>query len=89
MVSCIEIFKLTCDNHIPVNPATKKKKINDIEAYKAASTFRAPFNKLNVQLTTFIVAGSEIIIVSVLYSALLRWSNPIKYIWCPQTKNPI
>jgi hypothetical protein len=88
-VSCIDIFKLTWDNHIPVNPATKKKKIKEIDAYRAASTFKAPFNKLNVQFTTLIVAGSEIIIVIVLYKARLLWSSPIKYMWCPQTRKPI
>lgn len=70
-MSCIDIFKLTCDSHIPVNPATKKKNIKEIEAYKAASTFKAPFSRLKVQLTTLIVAGREIIIVIVLYKARL------------------
>lgn len=62
----MEISKLTCDNHIPVNPATKKKKIKEITPAVTGSIRKAPFIRLNVQLTTLIVAGSEIIIVNVL-----------------------
>jgi len=65
------MFKLTCDNHIPVTPATKKNIIKDKTAKKTMSIFRAPFTKVKVQLTTLIVAGIEIIIVTVLYKALL------------------
>jgi len=65
-VSCIEIFKLTCDSHIPVTPATKKNKIKDRTAKKTISTFKAPLTSVKVQLTTLIVAGIEIIIVTVL-----------------------
>jgi len=63
--------KLTCESHIPVKPATKKNKIKDITAKKTKSFFKAPFNKVKVQFTTFMVAGIEIIIVIVLYKALL------------------
>jgi hypothetical protein len=54
-----------------VKPATKKNSIKEITAKKIKSFFKAPFNKVNVQLTTLIVAGSEIIMVTVLYRALL------------------
>jgi hypothetical protein len=60
------MFKLTCDNHIPVTPATKNKKINDTTAIKTISTFKAPLTSVNVQFTNLIVAGIEIIIVTVL-----------------------
>ena len=70
-MSCIETFKLTCDNHIPVKPATKNKNKNEIENINGKSTFKAPFNKDKVQFTTLIVAGIEIIIVIVLYIVLL------------------
>lgn len=70
-VSCIEIFKLTCDNHIPVTPATKNKKIKETTPIKTMSTFKAPLTNVKVQLTTLIVAGIEIIMVTVLYKALL------------------
>jgi hypothetical protein len=65
------MFKLTCDNHIPVKPATKKKKINDITPYKIKLFLIIPFKSVNVQFTTFIVAGKDIIIVIVLYKDLL------------------
>ncbi|MCB1712104.1 MAG: hypothetical protein KDH96_06415 [Candidatus Riesia sp.] len=55
-----------------MNPATKKNNIKEIIDNKTKSVCSAPFNKVNVQLTTFMVAGIEIIIVIVLYSALLR-----------------
>jgi len=70
-VSCIETFKPTWDNHIPVKPPDKKNKINANANNKAASHFNAPFIKLKVQLTIFTVAGNEIITVIVLYNALL------------------
>jgi hypothetical protein len=54
-----------------VKPDTKKNNIYDMANNKAASTFRAPFTKVNVQLTTLIVAGREIVIVIVLYKVLL------------------
>ena len=41
----------------------------------------ALLTKVNVQLTSFIVAGKEIIIVTVLYMFLLRWSSPTRYMW--------
>ena len=65
------MFKLTCDNHMPVNPATKKNKINETIATSITSTFKALVTKVKVQFTTLIVAGNEIIIVIVLYSARL------------------
>jgi hypothetical protein len=65
------MFKLTCDNHIPVKPATKKNKIKETTDKKVKSFFKDPFTKVKVQLTTFIVAGIDIIIVTVLYKALL------------------
>lgn len=65
------MFRLTCDNHIPVKPATKKNKIKDTNAKKIISTFNAPFTNVNVQFTTLIVAGIDIIIVTVLYKARL------------------
>jgi hypothetical protein len=49
-----------------VKPATKKNKINDINDINIKSFFIAPFTKVNVQFTTFIVAGIDIIIVIVL-----------------------
>jgi hypothetical protein len=70
-VSCIDTFKPTWDNHIPVKPATKKKKIYETIHNKAASIFNAPFANVKVQFTTLIVAGKEIIIVIVLYIVLL------------------
>jgi hypothetical protein len=70
-VSCIETFKLTWDNHIPVKPPDKKNKIKANVNNKATSHFNAPFNKVIVQLTILIVAGKEIITVIVLYKALL------------------
>jgi len=39
---------------------------------KIKSLRKAPFTKVKVQLTTFMVAGIDIMIVIVLYSALLR-----------------
>jgi hypothetical protein len=60
------MLRLTCDNHIPVKPATKKNNMKDKRAKKTISTFNAPFTKVNVQLTTLMVAGIEIIIVTVL-----------------------
>jgi hypothetical protein len=65
------MFKLTWESHIPVTPATKNKKIKETTAINTISTFKAPFTKVKVQLTNFIVAGIEIIIVTVLYNALL------------------
>jgi hypothetical protein len=62
-----------------VNPATKNKRINEPDAKKIKSFLKLPFTKVNVQFTTLIVAGIEIIIVIVLYKALLLWSSPIKY----------
>jgi hypothetical protein len=56
----------------PLTQQIKKKSINAKANNKAASHFSAPFNKLNVQLTIFTVAGKEIITVIVLYNALLR-----------------
>jgi hypothetical protein len=53
------------------------------------SHFKAPFKNVKVQLTILIVAGSDIITVTVLYNALLLWSKPTKYIWWPHTKKPI
>jgi len=47
---------------------------------RGASIFNAPCANVNVQLTTLIVAGKEIVIVKVLYNALVRWSKPTKYI---------
>jgi len=70
-VSCIETFKLTCDNHIPVKPATKNNNKNDNENKNGKSIFKAPLTNDNVQFTTLIVAGIEIIIVIVLYIVLL------------------
>jgi len=60
------MFKLTWDSHIPITPATKNKKIKDTTPMNTISTFKAPLTKVNVQLTTLIVAGIEIIIVTVL-----------------------
>jgi hypothetical protein len=40
--------------------------MKDKRAKKTMSTFKAPFTKVKVQLTTLIVAGIEIIIVTVL-----------------------
>lgn len=85
----MEIFRLTWDNHIPVNPATKKNIMKEIVAKKIRSDLIAPLTSVNVQLTTLIVAGILIIIVIVLYRARLRWSKPIKYMWCPHTRNPM
>jgi hypothetical protein len=65
------MFKATCDNHIPVNPPTKKTNIYAIDHANTTSTFNAPFISVSVQFTTLIVAGKEIIIVIVLYSDLL------------------
>jgi len=65
------MFKLTWDNHIPVTPATKKKRIKDTIAKNTISTFNAPLTSVKVQFTTLIVAGIEIIIVTVLYKARL------------------
>jgi hypothetical protein len=65
------MLRLTCDNHIPVTPATKKNIMKDKTAKKTMSTFNAPLTKVKVQLTTLIVAGIDIIIVTVLYRALL------------------
>jgi hypothetical protein len=55
-----------------VNPATKNNKIKDAEAKKISPFLKLPLTSVNVQLTTLIVAGIEIIIVIVLYNALLR-----------------
>jgi hypothetical protein len=74
------MFKLTCESHIPVKPATKKKKIKEIQDSKAGLINKAPLTKLKVQFTTLIVAGRDIIIVIILYRDLLLWSRPIKYI---------
>jgi hypothetical protein len=65
------MFKLTCDNHIPVKPATKKKKINIIEKTKEMFSKILELTKVKTQLTTFIVAGNDINIVIVLYRDLL------------------
>jgi len=65
------MLRLTCDNHIPVTPATKNKNMNETTPIKTISTFKAPLTKVNVQFTTLIVAGIDIIIVTVLYKALL------------------
>jgi hypothetical protein len=65
------MFKLTCESHIPVNPATKKNAINDITDKNIRSFFKDPLIRVNVQLTTLMVAGIEIIIVMVLYNARL------------------
>jgi hypothetical protein len=81
--------KLTCDSHIPVRPATKKKKIKEVILYSIKLFRNIPFNNVYVQFTTFIVAGNDIMIVIVLYKDLLLWSSPTRYIWCPQTKKPI
>jgi hypothetical protein len=70
-LSCMDMFKLTCDNHIPVKPATRKNKINDMIPSRIRLFFIIPLTNVYVQLTTLIVAGSEIIIVIVLYSDLL------------------
>jgi len=70
-VSCIDIFKATCDNHIPVKPPIKKTNIYAIDQANTTSTFKAPLINVSVQLTTLIVAGNEIIIVIVLYNDLL------------------
>ena len=40
--------------------------LKDIREKRITSTFKAPFTKVKVQLTTFMVAGIEIIIVTVL-----------------------
>ena len=56
---------------MPVKPATKKKKIKKTIAKVVGSTRITPFMRLRVQLTTFIVAGRDIIIVNVLYKARL------------------
>jgi len=45
--------------------------MKDITDKKIRSFFNEPFINVNVQLTTLIVAGIEIIIVIVLYSARL------------------
>jgi len=65
------MFKATWDNHIPVKPPTKNTNIYAIDQANTTSNLRAPFINVNVQLTTFIVAGREIIIVIVLYNDLL------------------
>jgi hypothetical protein len=54
-----------------VTPATKNKNIKETTPIKTTSIFRAPFTSVKVQLTTLIVAGIEIIMVTVLYKALL------------------
>ena len=41
----------------------------------------ADVDNVRVQFTNFIVAGSEIIIVIVLYIFLLLWSRPTRYMW--------
>jgi len=67
----MDILRLTCDSHIPVNPATKKNKIKEITEKKIKSLRNEPLTKVKVQLTTLIVAGIDIIIVIVLYNARL------------------
>jgi hypothetical protein len=54
-----------------VKPPTKNTRIYAIDQAKTTSTFNAPLINVNVQLTTLIVAGKEIIIVIVLYKDLL------------------
>lgn len=83
------MFRPTCDNHIPVRPPDKKKKKKATNHKKGRRTIRNPFSTVRVQLTTLTIAGREIITVIVLYIDLARWSRPTRYIWWPQTRNPM
>ncbi len=88
-VSCKATSKPICALNIPLRPPNVKKYVNDRTNNSDTSNCGAEFSSVTHQCRTFVLAGTEIITVIVLYRVRVVFARPTIYIWCPHTANDI
>ena len=80
--------KLTKQTHVLYKQGEKNNfSINKNK--KLISTLGDEFINVTHQCKTFVLAGTEIITVIVLYKVLVVLAKPTIYMWCPHTAKPI